>query len=74
MIMPGEFAKVKTALEHISDSLNTTLTQINQSSEQVASGSDQVASGSQALSQGATEQASSELRSLPQPSTTYHSK
>ena len=48
----GEFAKVKTALEHISDSLNTTLTQINQSSEQVAS-------GSQALSQGATEQASS---------------
>ena len=55
----GEFAKVKTALEHISDSLNTTLTQINQSSEQVASGSDQVASGSQALSQGATEQASS---------------
>lgn len=55
----GEFAKVKTALEHISDSLNTTLTQINQSSEQVASGSDQVASGSQALSQGTTEQASS---------------
>lgn len=55
----GEFAKVKTALEHISDSLNQTLTQINQSSEQVASGSDQVASGSQALSQGATEQASS---------------
>lgn len=55
----GEFAKVKLALEHISDSLNNTLTQINQSSEQVASGSDQVASGSQALSQGATEQASS---------------
>ena len=55
----GEFAKVKTALEHISDSLNTTLTQINQSSDQVASGSDQVASGSQALSQGAAEQASS---------------
>lgn len=55
----GEFAKVKHALEHISDSLNQTLTQINQSAEQVASGSDQVASGSQALSQGATEQASS---------------
>lgn len=55
----GEFAKVKNALENISDSLNQTLMQINQSSEQVASGSDQVASGSQALSQGATEQASS---------------
>lgn len=55
----GEFAKVKTSLERISDSLNDTLSQINQSAEQVASGSDQVASGSQALSQGATEQASS---------------
>lgn len=55
----GEFAKVKAALENISDSLNNTLSQINQSAEQVASGSEQVASGSQALSQGATEQASS---------------
>lgn len=55
----GEFAKVKSSLENISESLNQTLTQINQSAEQVASGSDQVASGSQALSQGATEQASS---------------
>lgn len=54
----GEFAKVKQALEHISDSLNQTMTQINQSAEQVSAGSDQVASGSQALSQGATEQAS----------------
>lgn len=55
----GEFAKVKLALEHISDSLNQTMTQISQSADQVSSGSDQVASGSQALSQGATEQASS---------------
>lgn len=55
----GEFAKIKTALERLSESLNQTLVQINQSAEQVASGSDQVASGSQALSQGATEQASS---------------
>lgn len=55
----GEFAKVKLALEHISDSLNETMSQISQSSEQVASGSDQVSSGAQALSQGATEQASS---------------
>ncbi len=55
----GDFAKIKKALEHISDSLNDTMTHINEASEQVASGSDQVASGAQALSQGATEQASS---------------
>lgn len=55
----GEFAKIKEALENISDSLNHTLGQINQSADQVAAGSDQVSSGSQALSQGATEQASS---------------
>lgn len=55
----GEFAKIKDALNHISNSLNDTLGQINQSAEQVASGSDQVSSGAQALSQGATEQASS---------------
>ncbi len=55
----GDFAKIKTALENISDSLNQTMSQIHQSADQVASGSDQVASGAQALSQGATEQASS---------------
>lgn len=55
----GEFAKVKTALNHISDSLNETMGQINQASEQVSSGSEQVSTGAQALSQGATEQASS---------------
>ena len=54
----GEFAKVKTALENISDSLNDTMGEINRSAEQVASGSGQVADGSQALSQGTTEQAS----------------
>lgn len=55
----GEFSKVKTALENISDSLNDTMREINRSAEQVASGSGQVADGSQALSQGTTEQASS---------------
>lgn len=55
----GEFAKVKTALENISDSMNETMSHIHDAAEQVASGSDQVASGAQALSQGATEQASS---------------
>lgn len=54
----GEFAKVKTALTNISDSLNNTMAQISQSSDQVASGSEQVSAGAQALSQGATEQAS----------------
>lgn len=54
----GDFAKVKSALENISDSLNDTLYQINNSSDEVASGSEQVSMGSQALSQGATEQAS----------------
>lgn len=55
----GEFAKVKNALNHISDSLNTTLGEINQSADQVAMGSGQVSSGAQLLAQGATEQASS---------------
>lgn len=55
----GEFEKIKLALENISDSLNSTIGDINQSSEQVLSGSEQVSAGAQALSQGATEQASS---------------
>ena len=55
----GEFAKIKQALQEISDSLNRTMGQINQTSDQVSAGSEQVSSGAQALSQGATEQASS---------------
>ena len=55
----GEFAKIKAALEEISNSLNQTMGQINQTSDQVSAGSEQVSSGAQALSQGATEQASS---------------
>ncbi len=55
----GEFAKIKAALEHISDSVNDTMTRIHEASDQVSSGSDQVASAAQAQSQGATEQASS---------------
>ncbi len=55
----GEFAKIKQALEEISESLNRTMGQINQTSDQVSAGSEQVSSGAQALSQGATEQASS---------------
>lgn len=55
----GEFAKIKGALEHISDSVNDTMTRIHEASDQVSNGSEQVSSAAQALSQGATEQASS---------------
>lgn len=53
----GEFAKIKDALEHISNSLNGTLMQINRSSEQVAISSSQMSEGAQGLAEGATEQA-----------------
>lgn len=52
----GEFAKIKTALENISDSLNETLKDIRCASEQVANGSEQVAAGAQSLAQSSTEQ------------------
>ena len=55
----GEFAKIKVALENISESMNDTMTRIAEASAQVAGGSDQVSSAAQALSQGATQQASS---------------
>lgn len=55
----GEFEKIKTALEHISLSLNDTLGQINISAEQVSEGAAQVSSGAQALSQSSSEQAAS---------------
>ena len=55
----GDFVAIKTALDHITASLNRTFNDISQSAEQVASGADQVSAASQALSQGATEQASS---------------
>lgn len=54
----GEFAPIKTALESISSSLNTTLLSINDSSQQVASGAVQVSDGATALASGSTEQAS----------------
>lgn len=54
----GEFAKIKTALNNISDSLNDTMMQINESAEQVNTGSTQMAESAQALAEGATDQAS----------------
>lgn len=53
----GEFAKVRDALLHISQSLNETLSEINVAADQVAAGSEHVSAGAQALSQGSTEQA-----------------
>lgn len=55
----GDFYSIREALEHIIDSLGSTLGQINTSAEQVANSSHQVSSGAQSLSQGTTEQASS---------------
>lgn len=54
----GEFAKVKTALVQIFDSLNETMSGINAASDAVASGSEQMANGAQSLADGAMEQAS----------------
>ena len=53
----GEFAKLKEALEHITLSLNNTLSEINTAADQVATGADQVATGAQSLAAGSTEQA-----------------
>ena len=54
----GEFAKVKTALLEVRDTMSDTLRQVILAADQVASGADQVAIGAQAQAQGATEQAS----------------
>ena len=54
----GEFARLKQALDNITDSLNGTLTDIDLAADQVATGADQVSSGAQALAAGSTEQAS----------------
>ncbi len=55
----GNFAQIKTALENISNTLNTTISEINSVAEQVALGSGQVAAGAQSLAQSSTEQTSS---------------
>ena len=53
----GEFAKIKVALENISESLNNTIAQIDTSSQQVSAGAGNLSSGAQTLSQGAAQQA-----------------
>jgi methyl-accepting chemotaxis protein len=53
----GEFAKLKTSLENIRESMTQTLLAISASAEQVNLESTQVSGESQALAQGATDQA-----------------
>ena len=53
----GEFEKIKTALDEISDSLNGAMGQLRTASRDVAAGADQVSNGAMTLSQGSTEQA-----------------
>lgn len=55
----GEFAILKTALLGISNSLNTTLSEIAETAKKVDDGANVIASAAQNLAQGATEQASS---------------
>ncbi len=55
----GEFAKIKTALQNISESLNDTISQIDNSSQRVSEGAGSLSSGAQTMAQGATEQAAS---------------
>ena len=53
----GEFAKIKSSLEDISQALNGTMGQLRIASRDVAAGAEQVSNGSMVLSQGSTEQA-----------------
>jgi len=54
----GEFAKLKNALLHVSDTLKGTIGKIKESSESINMNAEQVSSGAQTLAQGTTEQAS----------------
>lgn len=53
----GEFAKIKAALENISDSLNRTISRIDVSAQEVSAGAGSLSSSAQTLSQGAAQQA-----------------
>ncbi|HAQ41938.1 MAG TPA: hypothetical protein DCM73_14650 [Clostridiales bacterium] len=54
----GEFAKLKNALMHVSDTLKETIGKIKESSKSINNNSEQVSTGAQTLAQGTTEQAS----------------
>ncbi|MDF2948831.1 MAG: methyl-accepting chemotaxis protein [Sedimentibacter sp.] len=54
----GEFAKLKNALLHVSDTLKDTIGKIKYSSDSINMNAEQVSNGAQVLAQGTTEQAS----------------
>jgi methyl-accepting chemotaxis protein len=54
----GEFAKLKKALLHVSDTLRDTVGKIKNSSDSINMNAEQVSTGAQTLAQGTTEQAS----------------
>lgn len=56
-VYPGDFRKIKEALEEIIVALNDTLGRIYESADQVSEGAEQLSFGAQTLSQGAAEQA-----------------
>lgn len=53
----GDFKALGEAIDHIADSLSSTLGNIYEASEQVSMGSSQLAESAQALAEGATDQA-----------------
>ena len=53
----GEFKKVKEALIHISDSMNSVMTNISETANQVSVGSDDLAKAAQGLAEGSETQA-----------------
>lgn len=53
----GEFQKVKEALLHISDSMNTVMTNIAVSASQVSQGSEDLAKAAQGMAEGSEQQA-----------------
>lgn len=55
----GEFEKIKISLLNISDTLNTTMADINAAAVEVALGSEQVSGGAQSLAQSSTQQTAS---------------
>jgi len=54
----GEFAKLKNALLHVSDTLKETIGKIKESADSINMNAEQVSAGAQILAQGTTEQAS----------------
>lgn len=59
MEFKGDFVRLKTSLDHISQMLSESMLKINNSAQQVSGGAQQISNGAQMLSQGASEQTGS---------------